>query len=173
MTGKRLTITLDTNTLPLEQAMRAIGSRPFDVQITSITAREIGSKREPELSLLAGITEPEIAETAVMDESQWDVAVFGSDADADLFEKTLVAITNGSFHKRGARGHLTAPQRRQMRDAMIFCAHVREKRDIFVTNDVRAFGAENTAQRQRVETLAPATRIMTLAELERFCRQTL
>ena len=87
-----------------------------------------------------------------------------------FYEKTLAAISNGSFPEGEARSQLTDPQRRQMRDAMIFCAHVREKRDIFVTDDVKAFGGENTAHRQRIEALAPGTRIMTLAEFERFCR---
>jgi hypothetical protein len=41
-TARRLTITLDTNTLPLEQALRALGPVPADVKITSVTAREVG-----------------------------------------------------------------------------------------------------------------------------------
>jgi hypothetical protein len=126
MTASRLTITLDTNTLPVEQALRALGPVPANVKITTVTAREVGSKWEPELSQLEVV-----AETWVMGESPMGVAAMGSQADADLFEKTLVAISNGSFPKRDARGHLTEPQRRQMRDAMIFCTHVREKRDIF------------------------------------------
>ena len=164
-TPRRLTITLDTNTLPLEQALRALGPVPADVKITSVTAREVGSKWEPELSQLEVL-----AETWVMGESQLGIAVLGSETDTDLYEKTLAAISNGSFPEGEARSQLTDPQRRQMRDAMIFCAHVREKRDIFVTDDVKAFGGENTAHRQRIEALAPGTRIMTLAEFERFCR---
>jgi hypothetical protein len=161
----RLKITLDTNILPLARIdLGAVARISDDSKITTVTAREVGSQRDPELSLLA------VPETWVMGESPLGVGVLGSTVDSDLFEKTLTIISNGACPKRGGRESLTPTQNRQKRDAMIFCAHVREKRDIFVTDDVKAFGAENTAQRQRIEALAP-TRVMTLAEFERFCRE--
>jgi hypothetical protein len=162
---RRLTVTLDTSTLPLERALRALGSLQADVKITTVTAREVGSKWEVELSQLNVLPE-----TWVMGESPMGVGVIGSRADADLFEKTLAAISNGSFPERGARGHLTDGEQRQKLDALIFCTHVREKRDVFVTDDVKAFGGENTAQRDRIEALA-STRVMTLSEFERFCQR--
>ena len=160
-----LKITLDTNMLPLERTLQALGNIPADVVVTSVTAREVrGTKWEPELSQLHIV--PELW---VMGESALGMAVLGNEADRDLFEKTVVAITNDSFPRPGARGDLTPLQRSQMRDAMIFCTHVREGRDIFVTDDKKAFGAEGSAQRQRVAALAPQTRIMTLAEFENYC----
>ena len=58
-----------------------------------------------------------------------------------------------------------------MRDAMILTTHVRNQRDVFMSNDTKAFGAEGSVQRQRVEKVAHTTRIMTLAEFARFCQQ--
>jgi hypothetical protein len=52
------------------------------------------------------------------------------------------------------------------------CSSVRTSaraEDIFVTNDVNAFGSEGSEQRQRMNALAPQTQIMTLTEFERFC----
>jgi hypothetical protein len=164
MKDRRLRITLDTNTLPLERALLALCGTQADVVITTVTAREIqGSKLESELSLLHVV--PEIW---VMDEAPMGVGALGDQAHADLFEKTITAITNGSFPKRDARTNLSPSQKRQMRDAMIFCTHVREERDVFVTDDKTAFGEEGSAQRQSVMALA-STRIMTLEEFERFC----
>ena len=92
------------------------------------------------------------------------LAALATEAERDLFEMVLVAITNGSFPKSGSRSTLKARQRNQLRDAMIFCTHVREGRDIFVTNDVKAFDSEGGEQRFRVNTLAPQTKIMTLPD---------
>jgi hypothetical protein len=54
-------------------------------------------------------------------------------------EAILKIISNGSFPKSGKRELLTDGQRNQLRDAIIFEAHVREKREIFVTTDRKAF----------------------------------
>jgi len=160
---RRLRITVDTNVVPVEPVLHAARGLQVDVVITTVTAREMGSKWEPELSMLRVIPE-----TWVMGESPLGVAALGSTSDAQLFEKTLTAISNGSFPQPGDRGRLTAGQQRQLRDAMIFCTHVRERRDIFITNDVTAFGDEATVQRRRFDEMA-TTRIMTLTEFERFC----
>ncbi len=167
MTEQRLKITLDTNALPLERALQALGRVQADVKVTTVTAREVhGTKWEPELSVLQCV--PELF---VLDESHMDASVLGSQADDDLFEKTLTVITNGAFPERSKRGTLTSQQRNQMRDALIFCTHVREGRNIFVTDDVKAFGREGSPQRWRIEALAPSTRVMTLDEFERFCQR--
>jgi hypothetical protein len=164
MRDKPLKITLDTNTLPVDRALQALGRIPADVVVTSVTAREVqGTKWEPELSCLQVVPE-----TWVMGESPMGLGVLGNQADAGLFEKTLGTITNGSFPKPGKRGNLTPSQKRQMHDAMIFCTHVREGRDVFVTNDKTAFGEDGSVQRRRVVELAP-TQVMTLEEFERFC----
>ncbi len=160
----RLKITLDTNTLPLERALDALGNRPADLAVTSVTAREVhGTRWAPELHSL-----DVVPEMWVMDETPLDMGALASQSDADLFEATIAIITNGAFPRQGSRENLTPQQTRQMRDAMIFCTHVREGRDIFVTNDVTAFGEEGSVQCQRFAALS-STRVMTLAEFERSC----
>jgi hypothetical protein len=62
----------------------------------------------------------------------------------------------------GEREELTDGQRRQLRDAMIFTAHVRERRHVLVSNDQRAY--VNHGKRERLESLG-ATKIRTSAEL--------
>jgi hypothetical protein len=162
----KLKITLDTNTLPLERAMVAATRIGADVVVTTVTAREVhGTKLEPELSTLKLLPE-----TWVLGESPLGTAVLGSDEDAACYEQALRIVSNGAFPRPGARGALSDGQRRQLRDAMIFCAHVREKRDILVSDDTTAFGEESSAQRQRIEALGK-TRVMTLPEFERFCDQ--
>jgi hypothetical protein len=159
-----LTITLDTNTFPLERALSALRGRRVDVATTTVTTRELaGSDWHSE-----SLTLRQLAETWVLGESPLGTAVLGSEEQAAFFENALRVLTNGSFPRRGQRGALTASQRRQMRDAMAFCTHVREGRDIFVTNDKKAFGINGSDQRQRVEALG--ARVMTLVEFEEFCR---
>jgi hypothetical protein len=158
-------ITLDTNTFPLEQALRALGGITADVAVTTVITRELERSDWHHESL----TLRQLPETAVLDESRYGSAVYGGDADEACFERALVAITNGSFPKKGQRENLTDGQRRQMRDAMIFCTHVREERDIFVSDDEAAFGTEGSAQRLRTAALGK-TKIMTLSEFEAFCR---
>jgi hypothetical protein len=160
----KLKVTLDTNTLPLERAIVAATRIGADVVVTTVTAREVrGTKFEPELSILKLLPE-----TMVLGESPLGGAVLGSEDDATCYEGALSIISNGSFPRPGTRGALSDGQQRQLRDAMIFCAHVREKRDIFVSDDTAAFGEENSPQRQRIEALGK-TRVMTLPEFERFC----
>ncbi len=161
-----LKITLGTNTVRPERLSPAVRSIPggVDIAVTSTTAREIASRWDPPLHELHVV--PELW---VMGESPMGVAVLGDESDRALFEAMLDAIGNGSFPKPGQRDKLSHGQRNQMRDAMIFCTHVREGRDIFVTNDVKAFGVEGNTQRQLVSALVPQTRIMTLDEFERFC----
>ena len=142
-----LKITLDTNTVRPEQMSAAIRKirGGADVATTTTVVREIGSVYDPSLYRLHVV--PALW---VMGESPLGVAALVSEADRDLFEAILAAITNGSFPKPDRRATLTQGERNQMRDAMIFCTHIREARDIFVTNDVKAFGSEGSPQRQRV-----------------------
>lgn len=161
-----LKITLDTNSVRVEQVSAAIRKirGGVDIATTTTVAREIGSMYDPELHQLQ--VTPELW---VMGESVMGMATLASEGERDLFEATLVAITNGSFPSRENRSTLTQGQRNQLRDAMIFCKHVREGHGIFVSDDVKAFGREGSPQRQRMSALAPRTKIMTLAEFERFC----
>ena len=161
-----LKITLDTNTFRMDRVSPAILKirGGADVVVTTTTAREIGSVYDPSLSQVQ--VKPELF---VLDESRLATGVLVSAPDATLFERVIDAISNGSFPKPGRRATLTPGEQDQRRDAMIFCTHVREGRDIFVTDDVKAFGEEGSPQRQRVSALAPQTKIMTPTEFERFC----
>ncbi len=64
-------------------------------------------------------------------------------------EKILDVISNKSFPVPAKRDNLSKGQRRQLRDAMILLAHIRNKRDIFVSNDDKAFIRDG--RRERLE----------------------
>lgn len=97
MPQQKLKITLDTNTLPVNRALDALGDIPADVVVTSVTAREVhGTKWQPELSMLP------VPELFVMGESPLGVGALGRETDAALFEAILDAISHGSFPKTGA-----------------------------------------------------------------------
>lgn len=149
-------VTLDTNLLPADDILAAVTPGEFSFAVVTVTERELGEwfgRNKPPVGRLV--------ETMVWDQSSWDNAVWGGPQDAACLEDVLSIISDGSFPPAGARGALTSGQRRQLLDAMIFCAHIREKRDIFVTNDERGF-----IRKQRREMLERtyATRVMTRVE---------
>jgi hypothetical protein len=80
-------------------------------------------------------------------------------------ESILAIISKGSFPKN--REMLSAGERRQLCDAMIFEAHVRNCRDIFVTCDERAFVRDG---RRQVLEEQFKTRILTRAEFTDFLK---
>lgn len=110
----------------------------IEVAAVSVSGREL---EKSDIKILTA----QIPETAVSSESRWNEGVFASDDDP--LEDVLSIISNGSFPGPAARNKLTDGQRRQLRDAMIFAAHVREERDIFVTNDSRAFLKESRKEK--------------------------
>jgi hypothetical protein len=99
----------------------------------------------------------------VLDESRLDETVPPLNSHADVLERALAIISNGSFPPPGNRNALSDGQRRQLRDAMIFEAHVRHRRHALVTRDARGF--INEGRRDRLELLG-LTRIVTPTELE-------
>lgn len=179
-----LLITLDTNLIDavqIDQLSDRLEGTPHEFAFISVTERERGFE--------IGFAGRKVVETAVWGESPWgslwggpkpapfvigesllapDDAptgrydVLGDDDDGVLFEAALVIIGNGSFPRVGERGQLTEGQRRQLRDAMIYTAHVRERRHVLVSNDQRAY--VNHGKRERLENLG-ATKIRTAAEL--------
>lgn len=152
-----VTVTLDTNVSPPDTITASVPTGLFDFAVVSVSNRETaGTRYQVRLSGLG-----RVHETLVWGESTWGSAVWGGDDDADRLEALLRIISHGGFPEAGARDNLTAGQRRQLRDAMIFCAHVREGRDIFVTNDANGFIDEG--RRGELETRF-RTRIMTPAE---------
>lgn len=152
-----LTVTVDTNVLPIEDLIASVAPGQFEFAVTSVTDREV----EASLGLAAHAGTPRIRETLVWGESRWGGGLWGGQAGTDCLESTLAVIGGGSFPPPNKRATLTDGQRRQLRDAMIFCAHVREKRAIFVTNDERGFVRND--RRAKLERLF-GTRIMTRDE---------
>ncbi len=149
------TATLDTNVADSIEVTDSARRHGIAVSVVTLTDREL------EASSIQPITAGRILETAVFDEGRWDHAAFSSELDAQLLEQVLAIISNGAFPAPAARSSLSGGQRRQLRDAMILMAHVRERRDVFVSNDSRAFIRHG--RRERLEALL-GTRIATAAE---------
>ena len=176
-------VTLDTNVLPPDEILQTAQDLDYEFAVVTVTEREIeGTDIQVSLEKLGKA----IFETAVWDESLWGKAVWGpaiaedfvlgesylgkgilgNNEKADLFEMCLDIISNGSFPKRGERKNLTPNQRKQLRDAMILATHLREKRDIFVTNDARAF--LNHGRGKKIENMF-GTKIMTKEDFMSYC----
>ncbi len=176
-------ITLDTNILgdeKISQIKDAVQGKELEIAVVTVSDREIeGSKIKP--------IAVKILETGVWDESQWDNMVWGdsvnesfvlgesklnsgqlgSEKTVDMFETILKIISSGSFPKAGSRENLAKGEKHQLRDAMILEAHCREKRDVLVSDDTRAFGKRDSKLRQELEELCK-TKIMTSEE---FCEE--
>ena len=149
------TVTLDTNVLPADDLRTALEPKGFEFAIVSVTERELGSSDlRAELQHLGTVPE-----TGVWDESLYGQGLYGSVEGDNRLERLLQIITNNSFLKN--RASLTPKQRRQLRDAMILYAHIREGREVFVTNDARAF--VDHGRRETLQSEFP-TQIMTREE---------
>lgn len=110
----------------------------------------------------------EILEVWVLGESQLGRAVLGDQSDADRLERLLSLVSRGTFPASGSRDDLSNGHRRQLRDAMILAAHIREARDIFVTNDRKGFIGDDGKVRETIESEF-GTRVMTADEFIRHC----
>jgi hypothetical protein len=86
---------------------------------------------------------------------------------ANTFERLLRIVSNGSFPARERRSTLSPGERRQLRDAMILSTHIREGRDIFVTNDAKGF--IQGGRRELLETEF-GIRVMTTLEFFNLCQ---
>lgn len=156
------TVTFDTNLVDDEAVLAAARAVGFAVAHTTVTDRELsGSGVVP-----SGGRRADVFETAVVGESIVGLCVVGSDSDARNFERLLEIISSGSFPRGEKRNTLSEGQRRQVRDAMIFCAHVRERRDVFVTNDLRGFIRDGHREALEREF---GTKIYTLEEFLKLC----
>lgn len=158
-----VTVTLDTNVLPADDLFARGIPLGVNFAVVSVTEREIG-RGDPRVEIEYLDRTPE---TTVWDESEWGTAVFAEEESPDRLEMILRIISNGSFPR--SRDKLSEPQRRQLRDAMILEAHVREGRSIFVTNDSKGFIRHG--KRERLES-ALGTRILTRVEFESLLSQT-
>jgi hypothetical protein len=82
-----------------------------------------------------------------------------------MFERILQIISSGGFPPAGARDELSDGNRNHLRDAMILEAHIREGRDVFVTENTKDFIKGD--RRDVLERLCQ-TKIVTVAE---FCAE--
>jgi hypothetical protein len=152
-------ITIDTNVAirPHREALELARRLGFDVAVTSVSPRELPPTSEGRRTVAPLDV---VLETAVFDESEFDNAVWGGDGDDSALEEVLATI-NPAFPAPANRANLSKGYRGQLRDSMIFSAHVREHRDIFVTSNTSDFVAGD--RRERLEA-AFRTKIMTPAE---------
>jgi len=147
-------VTLDTNVLPADDLIASVLPGLFEFSIVSVTDREMGGS-ETQVNI------SNIPETMVLGESCLGQAVLGDSADASCLEFCLKIISDSGFPPPDKRDKLTSGERRQLRDAMIFCAHLRNGGKIFVTNDEKGF--INDDRRVKLENVL-YTRIMTRDE---------
>lgn len=155
------TATLDTNVFPAEALVQRAARLGIEAAVITVSRREVeGSTLDEEVSALESI-----AETGVFGESRYGEPVFGSQSDAECLERALELLSNRAFPRIGNRERMTNGQRRQLRDAMILCAHVRSKRHLLVSNDRKAF--VNKGRREAIAATFCA-RVMTVAEFEQY-----
>ena len=128
-------VTLDINILPADDLIASVPPRLFEFSIVSVTDRE--TKGTKYAATRANI--PRIRETAVWDESRFDKSVWGDAKSASCLEFCLKIISGGSFPPPNKRDKLLIGELHQLRDAMIFCAHVKNGGEIFVTKDTKGF----------------------------------
>ena len=107
-------------------------------------------------------------EVFVIGESPLGEAVLGDDDAPDRMEVILKLVARGTFPRSGQREQLTDGQHRQLRDAMILEAHTREDRDIFISDDRKAFVGENNLTREALQREFGVT-IMTSEEFIAYC----
>lgn len=179
---KSQTITVDTNVVNnkrLSEIQAAVRDLPLSIAKTTVTNREQGLQAD---------TSEDLVETAVWGESKWGRAKWGGDLaetlvigesqiglsvignTGDLLEVLLKVISNGSFPPQGKRDNLTDSQKRQLRDAMILHTHVREGRDIFVSDDARGFGRSGSDLRKKLVSICH-TKIMSSEEFIAYCSE--
>lgn len=159
-------VTIDTNILGKKLAHQlemAIFSKPIDLAYTSVTGREV---KDTDIEVKGN----EILETGVWDESLWDHTVWAGDSPADSsslyitkLDQLLLILSNGGFPKSGNRENLTKGQKNMLRDAMILEVHWREKRDVLVSNDLKAYIGKDESRRVSLEKLC-TTKILTFEE---------
>jgi len=127
-------VSIGTDCLPADELIEHAKLSGYDVAITSVTERELGSNIEKFLK--AGFNQ--ILETIFLNESKLDNCVLADDEE-NYFEKILQIISNGSLPKPRFREPLSKGHLHQLRNALILEAYSREKWDIFVTNDKKGF----------------------------------
>jgi hypothetical protein len=153
-------VTFDTNVFPAGELISRARQLGMSVAAVTVTHREAeGCSFEYELRDLETVIE-----TGGWNESRWNQAVWGSLADGDCLDRALSILSNCSFPSATRTNKLSAGHRRQLRDGMILCAHLRSNRDIFVSDD-SDFIADG--RRELIEAEF-ATRVMTKQEFDAY-----
>lgn len=158
-------VTLDTNVLDtgtLKEIYHAANGVPLEFANTTVSAHEL------EGTSIIPLNNP-VLETGVYGESRWDEAVWASDDEGTLFEKLLSVVSNSSFPRPNMRQKLIRGQLHQMRDVLILLSHVREGRDILVTNEKKAFVGKDGLLRTKLEDIC-STRIMNVDDFISYCK---
>jgi hypothetical protein len=113
-------VTLDTNVFSADDLLAAWSSLGFDFAAVSVTEHELGgTDLLVELKPLG-----KVMETGVCGESKYGKAKYGSKQALVNREEILAIISSGSFPRD--RRNLSMGHLRQLRDTMIFQAHVGE-----------------------------------------------
>ena len=155
-------ITFDTNILPVDDILVICSQKDWEFAIITVTENELeGTDIRVKLDRLNLVYE-----TAVFGESKYGKAKYGSKTTQENRDEILSIISGGSFPTDGK--NITIGQKKQLRDSMIFHAHIRDKRDIFVTNDARGFIKHG--RREKLQERFN-TRIMTRNEFLIFCQE--
>jgi hypothetical protein len=142
-----LLVTLDTNVLDLSlvEVLESNFGHVCEFAVVTVVERERGAGRD---SFVTGARKghlggtawsPAVPEAIVLDESPLGSGVLAAEDDEILFESALEIISHGSFPRVGYRDCLDAGSVRQLRDAMVFEAHVRRRRHVLVTGDRKGF----------------------------------
>ena len=148
-------VTLDTNVLPIADLRAASTGLDLEFAVITVTSRELENTRRAE-----GLREIEVAipETLIFGEGRWGEAAFASAETRDRLPAILGILSNGAWPFPEP---LSSRQRNLLRDALILEAHVRDGRDVLVSNDERAFIRDG--RRQAIESQF-RTRVLTRME---------
>ncbi len=155
-----LRVTVDTNVVPIDDLRRETDGISIEFAAVTVTVRELEDTRRG--LGLAGLEV--VPETLVIGEGRWGEAALASPDSSDRLALILRIISNGSWARSR---ELTHGQRSQLRDALVFEAHVRDGRDILVSDDATAF--INYGRREELERVFE-TRIFRKSEFLEFCR---
>jgi hypothetical protein len=146
------TVTFDSTAKPDDPLVLKALDAGWDVAFARVSVREADGTNF-DVSL--------VPELGVWDESPWDAARWADESSSGRLESILAVVSNSSFPKN--RGQFTEGQFHQLRDAMILEAHVAAQREVFVTDDRRAFIKQG--RREHLQALLQ-TRILTSSEFD-------
>jgi hypothetical protein len=126
-------VTFDTNVLPITDIPAELSRFDLELAVVTVTDRELKNTRRADgLREIAVM----IPETLILSEAPLGQTVLGSKESAERLPAILQILSNGAWPFPEP---LSRRQRNLLRDALILEAHIREARDVLVSNDERAF----------------------------------